>query len=75
MKWLYLALTFLVGYLVGSVNLSLVVTKYIGKIDIYKVGSGNAGGTNVARSMGLGLVDGNHCRHVRLCLDPSRWKY
>lgn len=54
MKWLFLILTFLVGYLVGSVNLSLVVTKYIGKIDIYKVGSGNAGGTNVARSMGLG---------------------
>ncbi|MBQ1217906.1 MAG: glycerol-3-phosphate acyltransferase [Clostridia bacterium] len=54
MKWLLLALTFLVGYLVGSVNLSLVVTKYIGKIDIYSVGSGNAGGTNVARSMGLG---------------------
>ncbi len=54
MKWLYLTLTFLVGYLVGSVNLSLVVTKYIGKIDIYQVGSGNAGGTNVARSMGLG---------------------
>ena len=54
MKWLYLILTFALGYLVGSVNLSLVVTKYIGKIDIYKVGSGNAGGTNVARSMGLG---------------------
>lgn len=54
MKWLYLLLTFLVGYLVGSVNLSLIVTKYIGKVDIYSVGSGNAGGTNVARSMGLG---------------------
>ena len=54
MKWLYLALTFLVGYFVGSVNFSLLVTKYIGKIDIYSVGSGNAGGTNVARSMGLG---------------------
>lgn len=54
MNWVWLALTFLVGYLVGSVNLSLVVTKYIGKIDIYSVGSGNAGGTNVARSMGLG---------------------
>lgn len=54
MKWLYLSLTFLFGYFVGSVNLSLIVTKYIGKIDIYKVGSGNAGGTNVARSMGLG---------------------
>lgn len=54
MKWLWLILTVLVGYLVGSVNLSLVVTKYIGKINIYSVGSGNAGGTNVARSMGLG---------------------
>jgi len=54
MSWLLLILTFAVGYLVGSVNLSLVVTKYIGKIDIYSVGSGNAGGTNVARSMGLG---------------------
>ena len=54
MNWLWLIPVFVVGYLVGSVNLSLVVTKYIGKIDIYSVGSGNAGGTNVARSMGLG---------------------
>lgn len=54
MKLLLLLLVFAVGYLVGSVNLSLIVTKYIGKIDIYSVGSGNAGGTNVARSMGLG---------------------
>lgn len=53
MPYLYLALTFLAGYLIGSVNLSLIVTKYIGKLDIYSVGSGNAGGTNVARSMGL----------------------
>lgn len=54
MRWLYLILILLCGYLVGSVNLSLIVTKYIGKVDIYKIGSGNAGGTNVARSMGLG---------------------
>lgn len=54
MRWLWLFLTFAVGYLVGSVNLSLLVTRYIGKLDIYSVGSGNAGGTNVARSMGLG---------------------
>ncbi len=54
MSWLLLVPIFLLGYLIGSVNLSLVVTKYIGKIDIYSVGSGNAGGTNVARSMGLG---------------------
>ena len=35
MNWLWLIPVFVVGYLVGSVNLSLVVTKYIGKIDIY----------------------------------------
>ena len=34
MNWLWLIPVFVVGYLVGSVNLSLVVTKYIGKIDI-----------------------------------------
>jgi glycerol-3-phosphate acyltransferase PlsY len=38
----------------GSVNLSIVVTKYIGKFDIKTKGSGNAGGTNVARTMGAG---------------------
>lgn len=40
------------GYLIGSINLSVVVTKYIGKFDITTKGSGNAGGTNVARTMG-----------------------
>lgn len=44
--------TFAVGYLVGSVNLSILVTKYIGKFDIHTKGSGNAGGTNVIRTMG-----------------------
>ena len=45
-------LIFIVGYLIGSINFSIVVTKYIGKIDIRTVGSGNAGGTNVVRAMG-----------------------
>lgn len=49
-----LAAVFAVGYLLGSLNLSYLVTRYIGKVDIYSVGSGNAGGTNVARAMGLG---------------------
>ncbi len=43
----------ILGYLMGSVNLSLIVTKYIGKFDITKRGSGNAGGTNVVRTMGF----------------------
>ena len=40
------------GYLLGSINLSVLVTKYIGKTDIRAHGSGNAGGTNVVRVMG-----------------------
>lgn len=41
-----------IGYLLGSINLSVLVTKYIGKTDIRAHGSGNAGGTNVVRVMG-----------------------
>ena len=49
-----LILMVVIGYFVGSVNFSILVTKYIGKLDIRKVGSGNAGGTNVVRAMGAG---------------------
>lgn len=42
----------LLGYLAGNLNLSRIITKYIGKFDITTRGSGNAGGTNVARTMG-----------------------
>ncbi len=41
------------GYLMGSINLSLIISKYVGKFDITKKGSGNAGGTNVVRTMGF----------------------
>ncbi len=41
-----------IGYILGSINLSVLVTKYIGKTDIRAHGSGNAGGTNVVRVMG-----------------------
>lgn len=43
----------ILGYFLGSINLSLIVSKYIGKFDITKRGSGNAGGTNVVRTMGF----------------------
>ncbi len=49
--WQYLVIL-LAGYIVGSINISVLITKYIGKKDIRAVGSGNAGGTNVARAMG-----------------------
>lgn len=51
--FLGIIITAVVSYLVGSLNLSRFVTKYIGKTDITKIGSGNAGGTNVARAMGI----------------------
>lgn len=44
--------TLVFGYVVGSVNFSIIITKNIGKFDIHTRGSGNAGGTNVARTMG-----------------------
>ncbi len=49
--WQYLIILIL-GYFVGSINFSVLVTKFIGKKDIRSIGSGNAGGTNVARAMG-----------------------
>ena len=52
MSVVYLVILFVVGYLLGSVNVSAIVTKCVGKCDITKVGSGNAGGTNVARAIG-----------------------
>lgn len=39
------------GYLIGSVSFAVVVSRARG-VDIYRVGSGNPGTANVARSMG-----------------------
>jgi len=43
----------LLSYLVGSIPTSLLITKLIKGIDIRQHGSGNAGGTNVIRVLGL----------------------
>jgi len=40
-----------IGYLLGSVNTSLIVGKFYG-VDIRKHGSGNAGATNALRTLG-----------------------
>ena len=42
----------LAGYLIGSVNVAIIITKYILKDDVRNHGSGNAGATNVARTFG-----------------------
>ena len=50
---LALALTALAGYLLGSINSSIIFTWFFkNKEDIRKYGSGNAGMTNVLRSVG-----------------------
>lgn len=42
------------GYLIGSLPSAYVVTLLVKRINIFEVGSGNMGGTNVARTLGLG---------------------
>lgn len=52
--WYLWILTALIAYLLGSVNPAVIVTKIWtrGKVDIRNEGSGNAGFTNVLRSVG-----------------------
>ncbi|MGB9773414.1 MAG: glycerol-3-phosphate 1-O-acyltransferase PlsY [Bacteroidota bacterium] len=47
-----LLLVVLLSYFVGSIPTSIIVTRWVKGIDIRSVGSGNAGGTNVARTLG-----------------------
>lgn len=42
----------IVGYLIGSINLSIILSKIMGKGDIRNYGSGNAGTTNTLRTLG-----------------------
>ncbi len=46
------ALTAILAYLLGSINFSIIITKAFIKKDIREFGSGNAGTTNVLRSVG-----------------------
>ncbi|MFA6796255.1 MAG: glycerol-3-phosphate 1-O-acyltransferase PlsY [Bacilli bacterium] len=49
---LFLITSIISGYLVGSISFAVLITKHVYNIDIYAVGSGNAGGTNVGRAIG-----------------------
>ncbi len=42
----------IVGYLIGSINLSIILTKKVKGVDIRNEGSGNAGTTNTLRVLG-----------------------
>ncbi len=52
--WLALVLAAVCGYLLGSINWAIIITRYIFRKDIRTEGSGNAGATNVLRNHGRG---------------------
>lgn len=53
--WWQIIVTTLLGYLLGSINFAIIITKIVDKKkDIREMGSGNAGFTNVLRSVGKG---------------------
>lgn len=53
-NWYLILIAVVVAYLLGSINTAVIVTKIVtkGKKDIREMGSGNAGFTNVLRSVG-----------------------
>ncbi|MEE1153651.1 MAG: glycerol-3-phosphate 1-O-acyltransferase PlsY [Acutalibacteraceae bacterium] len=53
--WWQILATIIVGYLLGSINFAIIITRIVDKNkDIRQMGSGNAGFTNVLRSVGKG---------------------
>lgn len=69
-------LSALIGYLLGSVNTSLVIGKLFYKKDVRQYGSGNAGATNTLRTLGktaaLMVVIGDSLKGILACL-IGRW--
>ena len=51
-----LILALFLGYWFGSIPFGLVLTRFAGKGDVRKVGSGNIGATNVMRAAGRGVA-------------------
>lgn len=49
---LLVIISLVLSYLIGSINTSIIVSKIMGKTDIRKHGSGNAGATNTLRVLG-----------------------
>lgn len=53
MEYLFYVLEAALGYLLGSISFSVILTKQKYKVDVRTEGSGNAGATNVARVFGM----------------------
>ena len=50
---LELGVKFLLSYFIGSLMGAMIVGRFRGGVDIRRLGSGNAGGTNALRTQGL----------------------
>lgn len=50
--WVYILIAAVIAYLIGSINTSIITTRIVSHKDIRTMGSGNAGFTNVLRSVG-----------------------
>lgn len=53
METLYFLLIIILGYLIGALPTAYLIVRFIHRVNIFEKGSGNMGGTNVARVMGL----------------------
>lgn len=51
-----IALTLIIGYLLGSISTGVLLSRFLTKSDIRKEGSGNAGTTNMLRVHGRGMA-------------------
>lgn len=51
-NWLSILVVVLVSYLIGSLPTAYIIGK-LRNVNIFEIGSGNMGGTNVARALGL----------------------
>lgn len=58
MAWFIFALALIGSYLLGSINTAVIISKFIAHDDVREHGSGNAGMTNMMRTMGFlpGLI-------------------
>ena len=46
----------IIAYLIGSINFSIIISKKVAGFDVREKGSGNAGTTNMLRSVGKGAA-------------------